>query len=41
MVGGGIRNREGRDKFLTGDLVEEAEVKMEEIVQITVLCGNI
>ena len=41
MVGGGIRNREGRDKFLTGDLVEESEVKMEEIVQITVFCGNI
>ena len=41
VAGGGINNGEVGGKYLTGDLVEEAEFEMEKSAQIKVLCGKI
>ena len=41
MAGGGIRNDKGGGNFLTGDLIEKTEVKMESSYLIKVFCGNI
>ena len=38
---GGISNGEGWGNNLSGDLFEEAEVKMGYSARIKVLCGNI